>query len=66
MISNEASMLEDMYQTHKQMAKSFGFTALLEDECIRPLLVQLAGPEVSQVLVRDFEIVESLIIYFQA
>ena len=56
MISNEASMLEDMYQTHKQMAKAFGFTALLNDECIRPLLVQLAGPEVSQVLVSDFKV----------
>lgn len=56
MISNEANMLEDMYQTHKQMAKAFGFTALLDDECIRPLLAQIAGPEVSQVLVRDFKI----------
>ena len=56
MISNEASMLADMYQTHKQMAKAFGFTALLDDECIRPLLVQLAGPEVSQVLVSGFEV----------
>lgn len=55
MIANEAMMLEDMYKTHMQMAKAFGFSALIDDECIRPLLIQLAGPEVSQVLVSDFD-----------
>ena len=46
-------MLEVMYQTHKQMAKAFGLNVLLDDECLRPLLVQLAGPKISQLLVSD-------------
>ena len=61
MISNESSILEVMYQTHKQMAKAFGFTALLDDVCVRPLLAQLAGPEVSQVLLSDFEVGDLLV-----
>ncbi|MGB0941425.1 MAG: DUF7217 family protein [Marinomonas sp.] len=51
-MSNKASMLEDINQTHKHMAKAFRLTALLDDECMRPLPVQLAEPEVSQVLVK--------------
>jgi len=56
MISNEAMMLENMYKTHMQAAKAFGFSALLDDPCVRPFLVGLANPEITQVLLDDFEV----------
>lgn len=54
MISNEASMVQNMYDTHMRMAKSFKVSALMDDPCVRPFLVRLAGPELSAVLVNDF------------
>lgn len=54
MISNEVSMIQNMYDTHMRMAKSFQFSSLIDDPCVRPFLVRLAGPELSQVLVSDF------------
>ncbi len=54
MISNEASMVQNMYDTHMRMAKSFKVSALIDDPCVRPFLVRLAGPELSAVLVSDF------------
>jgi len=56
MISNEVIMLDKMYKQHMQMAKSMGFSALLDDPCVRPLLVGLANPEITQVLLSDFEV----------
>ncbi len=56
MISNEAMMLEDMYKTHMQMAKAMGFSALMDDPCVRPFLVGLANPEISQVITTDFKV----------
>jgi len=55
MISNEVMMLENMYKTHMQAAKAFGFSALLDDPCVRPFLVGLANPKITQVLLSDFE-----------
>lgn len=54
MISNEISMIQNMYDTHMRMAKSFKVSALINDPCVRPFLVRLAGPELSAVLVSDF------------
>jgi len=54
MVANEVAMVQNMYATHMQMAKSFQVEALINDPCVRPFLVQLAGPELSQVLVDDF------------
>jgi hypothetical protein len=54
MVNNEVSMVANMYSTFTSMAKSFQAAALLDDPCVRPFLVQLAGPELSQVLVDDF------------
>ncbi|MEL0621775.1 hypothetical protein V6238_01600 [Marinomonas arenicola] len=54
MISNEISMVQNMYDTHMRMAKSFKVSALIDDPCVRPFLVRLAGPELSAVLVSDF------------
>lgn len=56
LISNEARKVEEMYNTHKQMARSFSVQALIQDDCVRPFLVKLAGPQLSQVLVDDFGI----------
>ena len=56
MVSNEAAMLENMYQQHKQMASAYAAQALMNDPCVRPFIVQLAGPQLSQVLVDDFGI----------
>lgn len=39
-----------------QAAKAFGFSALLDDPCVKPLLVNLANPEITQVLLSDFEV----------
>lgn len=54
MISNEVSMVSNMYSTFTSLAKSNAVSALMDDPCVRPFLVQLAGPELSQVLVDDF------------
>jgi len=54
MIANEVAMVQTMYTTHMKMAKSFQAEALINDPCVRPFLVQMAGPELSQVLVDDF------------
>ena len=56
MISNEVIMLDKMYKQHMQMAKSMGFSALLDDPCVRPFLVGLANPEITRVLTDDFEV----------
>jgi len=39
-----------------QMAKAMGFSALMDDPCVRPFLVGLANPEITQVLLDDFEV----------
>ncbi|MBJ7536963.1 DUF7217 family protein [Marinomonas transparens] len=57
-ISNEARMVENMYTSFHQMAKSAQVEGLINDPCVRPFLVQLAGPELSKVLVDDFGIDE--------
>ena len=49
-------MLDKMYKQHMQIAKSFGFSALMDDPCVRPFLVGLANPEITQVLTDDFEV----------
>ncbi|WP_394178466.1 hypothetical protein [Marinomonas posidonica] len=54
MISNEVAMVQSMYDTHRQMAQSFKLAGLIDDPCVRPFLVRLAGPELSQVLVSNF------------
>ena len=54
MVANEVAMVQGMYAKHVQMAKSFQVEALINDPCVRPFLVRLAGPELSQVLVDDF------------
>ncbi|KZM42646.1 hypothetical protein OA92_12190 [Marinomonas sp. SBI22] len=51
-ISNEVMMLDNMYKQHMQMTKSMGFSALLDDPCVRPFLVGLANPEITQMLLR--------------
>lgn len=56
LMSNEVKKVEEMYKTHKQMARSFSVQALIQDDCVRPYLVQLAGPQLSQVLVDDFNV----------
>lgn len=56
MVNNEVSAVAGMYATFTSMAKSFSVSALMDDPCVRPFLVQLAGPELSQVLVDDFGI----------
>lgn len=54
MVSNEAKKINDMYAQFKQLAKSFSVAALIDDPCVRPFIVALAGPQLSQVLVDDF------------
>lgn len=54
LISNEVSMAQNLYDQHMQMAQSFKLSALIDDPCVRPFLVSLAGPALSQVLVSDF------------
>lgn len=56
LVSNEVQKVEEMYKIHKQMARSFSVQALIQDDCVRPYLVQLAGPQLSQVLVDDFNV----------
>ena len=56
LVSNEVQKVEEMYKTHKQMARSFSVQALIQDDCVRPYLVQLAGPQLSQVLVDDLNV----------
>lgn len=54
MVSNEISTVQNMYDQHMRMAKSFKLSALIDDPCVRPFIVSLAGPELSAVLVSDF------------
>lgn len=43
MVLTEITMLSNMYANHKKMAKTFALQSLLEDECVKGLITQLAG-----------------------
>ena len=61
MISNEVMMLDKMYKQHMQMAKSMGFSALLDDPCVKPFLINLAGPKLSQVSLNGIKVGDILV-----
>jgi hypothetical protein len=42
-VSAEVDALRGMYETHNKMAKTFALQSLLEDECVKGLISQLAG-----------------------
>ncbi len=55
-INTIAGTLDGATDSLLDAAKAFGFSALMDDECVRPFLVGLANPEITQVLLSDFEV----------
>ncbi|ADZ92893.1 hypothetical protein Marme_3682 [Marinomonas mediterranea MMB-1] len=54
-ISNETQELAKMYETHKKMAMVMAVPALIKDDCIRPLLVRVAGAELIPLLTDEMK-----------
>ena len=54
-IAAEAEMLTNMYETHKSMASTFALQSLLEDECVKGLITQLAGDTLKTAIENELE-----------
>ena len=48
--SSDKKLLTDIYQTHKSMASTFALQSLLEDQCVKGLITQLAGDKLKNII----------------
>ena len=52
---SDKELLTDIYQTHRSMASTFALQSLLEDQCVKGLITQLAGDKLKDIIEEKVE-----------
>lgn len=56
MMDDELDAAAQLYQRHRQMGHVFAMQSLIQDNSVRPLITQLAGGQLGEVLTEEFNL----------